>query len=80
MTLPKFFFARPRFLPGKVTEDVKDIFSYDSFITRCNTLPSVFGPVRTIAKDAVSALVNVSAEDTSVAALEDMCKAGIVSR
>ena len=35
---------------------------------------------RTIGKDAVSALVNVSAEDTSVAALEDMCKASIVSR
>ena len=35
---------------------------------------------RTIAKDAVSALVNVSAEETSVAALEDMCKARIVSR
>lgn len=35
---------------------------------------------RTIAKDAVSALVNVSAEETSVAALDDMCKAGIVNR
>lgn len=35
---------------------------------------------RTIAADAVSALVNVSAEDTSVVALEDMCKAGIVNR
>lgn len=35
---------------------------------------------RTIGKDAVSCLVNVSAEETSVAALEDMCKAGIVNR
>ncbi|CAM9536778.1 unnamed protein product, partial [Ectocarpus sp. 8 AP-2014] len=40
----------------------------------------ISGDVGTIGKDAVSCLVNVSAEETSVAALEDMCKAGIVNR
>eukprot|EP00752_Nemacystus_decipiens_P013017 g11515.t1 len=40
----------------------------------------ISGDVGTIGKDAVSCLVNVSAEETAVAALEDMCKAGIVNR
>eukprot|EP00903_Cladosiphon_okamuranus_P013113 g12231.t1 len=40
----------------------------------------ISGDVGTIGKDAVSCLVNVSAEETSMAALEDMCKAGIVNR
>ncbi|CAM9787286.1 unnamed protein product [Scytosiphon promiscuus] len=39
----------------------------------------ISGDVGTIGKDAVSCLVNISAEETSVAALEDMCKAGIVN-